>query len=378
MLTIDHETIPGAIPGAVPGATCGAGTHRMRMTGSAASGAMALALMLAGATPAAAGCGAEAGACSVPGGSYHVALPLSADTDPAAALTEAAPGTGAAPILLVLHDTGGDAAALAEAPALAATARARGFAVLAPVGQPQILADGTTVAGWHLAGTGTGGRDEVSFITRITADAAARFGLDATRVLVTGYGHGGSLAWQIACDAPWTASAYAPRNGGFHAPMPEGCVAPGAPLLHLHAPEKDGWPLTGAAPGADGDTALPVPAQAQLSMLAASRGCTANEAVTAGLPESWNAVEWTGCAAGAPMGLVLHGERSVTTTTQLDLVLDWFAALAPAPADLVADADDETAVPAVPETPLSTALLPAGGDVATVDSGNDEAEPVEN
>ncbi|MEM9782794.1 MAG: PHB depolymerase family esterase [Pseudomonadota bacterium] len=273
-------------------------------------------------------CGAG-GPCVVTGGAYHIALPD--DLEPGAAL----------PVLMVLHDTGGDAAALTASPEIAGAALARGVAVIAPTGGQRLLADGEQAAGWALSGTHGGGRHEASFIARVLDNASALFPIDRQRVTVTGFGHGGSLTWQLACDSPWIASAFAPRNGGFHAALPEACAAP-VPVLHMHTPVQGGWPL-GGEPEAAGETAARIPVQAHLGLAASSFDCGASAAVLGTLPESWDALEWQDCAEGASLGLVLHDERLTTTERQIALILDWVEAVsASAEAPLAATLKGET------------------------------------
>ncbi|MEM6487782.1 MAG: hypothetical protein AAF677_05840 [Pseudomonadota bacterium] len=259
--------------------------------------------------------GEAALACPLPEGTYHLLLPdTDVDID-----TEA--GTAvAAPVLVLVHNAGGDAAAIAAEPILR-TATARGYAVLVPQGIDQALTDDLVVPGWRLAGTALGGRDDISFIAHALSDAAQRFGLDAGSAVLTGFGHGASLAWEIACEAPWTAAAYAPRNGGYHGALPERCAAP-VPVLHLHAPVRDGWPLNEAAEAEGRATRIDV--QAHLSLAAKSFGCAAPAPLQSGLPATWDAVEFADCAPGASLALVLHDQYARTTATQIELILDWF------------------------------------------------------
>ncbi|MEZ5904426.1 MAG: hypothetical protein R3C69_04705 [Geminicoccaceae bacterium] len=60
----------------------------------------------------------------------------------------------------------------------------------------------------------------MAFIGEVIDDAVARFALDRAHVLLTGFSRGGSLVWDIACQAPAMASAYAAIAGGFWRPHP--------------------------------------------------------------------------------------------------------------------------------------------------------------
>ncbi|MEO0820860.1 MAG: hypothetical protein AAF074_10600 [Pseudomonadota bacterium] len=248
------------------------------------------------------------GGCAVPGGRYHVLLPE---------------GAGPFPVVLALHSSGQTGASLLEEPVYREVLQARGYAVIAPDGAPKRFADGSEAPGWYLRGTATAGRDEISFLEQVLNDAEAAFGIDRARVVVTGYGLGAALALEIACLSPETAGAYAPRNGGFFAALPEACAAP-VRLIHLHAPVQGGWPLKEArTPEVDGAAAM-MPVQGHMQLLAEAAGCGGTAPIEAGLPAGFQGVRWTDCADGAEIGLVAHDSRNRTTAAVMNLVLDWF------------------------------------------------------
>ncbi|MEL6196624.1 MAG: dienelactone hydrolase family protein [Pseudomonadota bacterium] len=280
-------------------------------------------------------CGAGT-ACSLPAGEYHVVTP---------------DGDGPHPAVVVLHDAGGSAAALVEAEAIATSALSRGYAVVAPQGLDQIMADGSAQPGWRLSGTRSGGRDDISFLERVLSDAADAHGIDPARVLVTGYGHGGALTWEAACEHPSFAAAFAPRNGGYFGDLPAACAG-SAKVLHLHAPVDGGWPLAAAVETAEG-VAPYVPVQAHLTLAAETFGCAGTGGDTA-LPAGWDAVVWNGCADGAALKLVLHPETARTSALQIDVMIDWFEmdrmVTEEGAAAVAATLDAEATADPVPET----------------------------
>jgi polyhydroxybutyrate depolymerase len=222
----------------------------------------------------------------------------------------------------VLHNAGESARALADAPLLAAEALARGYAVIAPEGLPQRFADGTEAPGWRLRGTETGGRDEISFMEAVLADAADRHGIDRDRVLLTGHGLGASLVWETACLSPDTARAYAPRDGGFWGALPEDCAGP-ARVLHAHAPGPEAWPLQEAREGPEGAAAA-MPIEAHLELARTTSGCGESAPLTAGLPEGHDGLAWSDCAEAGALRLVLHRDRGRTTAALMRHILAWF------------------------------------------------------
>ncbi|MEL6336632.1 MAG: dienelactone hydrolase family protein, partial [Pseudomonadota bacterium] len=290
-------------------------------------------------------CGGADAACTLPAGSYHLLSPA---------------GDGPHPAVMLLHDAGGSAAQLMGASSLLDSALARGFAVIVPQALDQAMADGSVMPGWGLSGTRSGGRDDITFIERVIADSAEQHGIDASRILVTGYGHGAALTWEAACARPEAAAAFAPRNGGYFAALPEACAGDTA-VLHMHAPVEGGWPL--ATPGETAEGAAPfVPIQDHLTLAAAAFGCEGRGGSDLSLPAGWDGVAWSGCAEGASLSLVLHPESARTSALQLDVMLDWFeatlppAAPAPEEADLVDDAQDVSALSAETAAPVEESI----------------------
>jgi len=266
---------------------------------------------LAAPAPAQTGCGPEgdpATPCRLTNGSYHALVPE---------------GDGPFPVVIALHSSGETGADLVASEFYRTMLTAKGIALLAPNGGPQTFADGTEAAGWHLRQTGTGGRDDISFLETMMADAARRFPLDVSTALVTGYGLGASMAWETACLSPDTAFAYAPRNGGFYTSLPEACRGPFR-LMHVHSNVEGGWPLTDPIEGAEG--AAPQPVQSMMSMAAASLECAGSAPVTADLPEGHTMVAWTGCEEGADLRLLLHRAGAATTADTMSEILSWWEA----------------------------------------------------
>jgi polyhydroxybutyrate depolymerase len=53
------------------------------------------------------------------------------------------------------------------------------------------------------------------YLRNVLAHAEDEYGIDPKPVLIIGLGHGGSLVWQIACNAPNLARLLAPVDGAY-------------------------------------------------------------------------------------------------------------------------------------------------------------------
>ncbi|MEM7527604.1 MAG: hypothetical protein AAF416_07965 [Pseudomonadota bacterium] len=261
--------------------------------------------------------------CVLTSGRYHVRLP---------------DGEGPHPVVLLLHNAGEDAAVLADDPVLRATVLAGEHALIVPVGLTQRFADGSAASSWRLTGTESGGRDEISFLETVLADAERRHGIDRERVLITGHGLGGSLTWEAACLSPELANAFVPRNGGFWGSLPEDCAGP-MRLMHVHAPAVDGWPLTEALEN-DGDGATAQPIEAHLELAREANGCGESAPLSGGLPAGHDGLSWQDCNDEAELALVLHRDQNRTTEPLLRHILAWFS-MPQSAADTAEEAEPE-------------------------------------
>ncbi len=162
--------------------------------------------------------------CPVATGDYRIRLPAK----PAAAR----PGA-----ILWLHEHRGSPEQALAHRDLTAAADRLGVALIAPRGP-----DGR----WNLPGAfGGAGRDEVAFVNAVVDDAVARFGLDRSRILVSGFSLGGSMAWYVACREGRRYMGYAPVAGAFWEPYPASCATPLPFLRHVHGRADTVVPLAG-------------------------------------------------------------------------------------------------------------------------------------
>ncbi|MBA3909353.1 MAG: polyhydroxybutyrate depolymerase [Rhodobacter sp.] len=259
-----------------------------------------------------AGCGPAAEACSLPGGSYQLALPE---------------GAGPFPAVVFLHGYGGTGSGTMSNTGMVQTLLARGYAVIAPDGQAMTHGDGDDNGGgngrsWDFLPDRPATRDEVAFIKSVADDAAARFDLDRQRMLLAGFSIGGSMVSYLACKDPQAFAAYAPVAGSFWQPEPTACAGP-VRLLQTHGWSDLTVPLEGRAIAEDfvqGDVFQAMQTWRETS------GCgTRPDDFSA--PGEFRVRSWTDCQPGARIDFALHFGGHSIPKGWATLALDWFEAL---------------------------------------------------
>ena len=146
-------------------------------------------------------------------------------------------------------------------------------------------------------------------------------GLDVP-VLLAGFSRGGSMVWDIACQVPDFASAYAPLAGAFWDDLPEGCAAP-VKLFHTHGWNDRTVPLEGRSfrDGAvvQGDV------WASLKILRETNGCDARQPERNSFDGELWFRHWTDCRDGQ-IQLMLHKGGHGAPAGWANRMLDWFEA----------------------------------------------------
>ncbi|MBE0453392.1 alpha/beta hydrolase family esterase [Roseovarius autotrophicus] len=263
-----------------------------------------VALCLGLATPAMAqsGCGTDL-PCDIPSGGYRIALPE---------------GKGPFPVVLFLHGYGGSATGTMRG-GMARAAQARGYAFIVP---EALVRPGRNRTSWGFHPDFPGPRNEADFLQEVMQDASARFGIDPTRSLLTGFSIGGSLASYIACARPDDFTAYAPVSGSFWRPHPEGCAGP-VRLLHTHGWRDQVVPLEGREirPGfVQGDVFH------AMDLWRTANACARHypdKFETDG--DFWRRV-WLDCAPGSALELALFDGGHGMPRGWSNMALDWFEA----------------------------------------------------
>ncbi len=240
-----------------------------------------LALAIAHALPipaarAEAPCPAETG-CRVAGGHYRIMMPDGAKGRPGA--------------IVFFHGWQGSAEETISDLRLLAAARELGVALVAPDGE------GRT---WSYPNAPGRHRDEFAFTEAVVADAVARFGLDPSRLMASGFSQGGSMVWYLACTMPGRFAAFAPLSGAFWVPLPETCASPRPPLVHVHGLADRTVPMEGRALRSghrQGDV--------RQSLARLAPGCTAAWR-PAGTDQGLSCESAAGCPGTARLDLCLH------------------------------------------------------------------------
>ncbi len=209
--------------------------------------------------------------------------------------------TGSRKVALVLnlHGSGSTARAQELFSGMDATADADGFIVA----YPQALIPDGAGFDWNVPGqplvSGTyppaGSADDVTFLTSLVRDLAARYCVDPRRVYATGMSGGGRMASQLACDASQVFAAVAPV-AGLRAPTPCPAARP-VPVIAFHGTADPVDPFAGHGLAY---WTYSVPDAAR--MWAARDGCqTASPDVTAAA--GYTLTSYSGCEDGATVEL---------------------------------------------------------------------------
>lgn len=157
--------------------------------------------------------------------------------------------------------------------------------------------------GWSFRPEGPQQRDELAFAKQVLDDAAARFAIDRSRVLVSGFSIGGALVWYLACREPGLGAAYAPVAGGFWRPHPTACAGP-IDLLQTHGWRDRTVPLEGR-PLRGGELHQGDIFEG-LQLWRRVNGCTGVRPDTFETGAVFWRRNWTACESGREISLVLH------------------------------------------------------------------------
>lgn len=259
-------------------------------------------------------CGATDTPCETALGSYLIALP-----------DGAAPKDGY-PALVFFHGAGGSGARTLNNTAMVTAFTAAGFAVIAPDGLPR--PNSRFGPGWSFLPQRPAQRDEAAFTAGMIADSVIRHGVDADRVLMSGFSIGGSLVWYLACANPGIAAAYAPVGGAFWRPLPRDCAGP-VRMLHTHGWRDRVVPLEGR-PLRSGEI-YQGDVFAGLEVMRRTNDCTglrADEFITD--DRFWRRI-WTECTPTSALEFALHTGGHAIPKGWAQMAIDWFSALEPAP-----------------------------------------------
>ena len=274
------------------------------MTHSGLGLAAGLAASLA-ASVAVADCNGAAEACQLANGTYHIVLP------PGAA--------GPVPTVMLLHGYGGEGVGTIRNKAMVNLMLGRGYAVIAPDGQPRDSGAGRT---WDFHPDRPATRDETAFLIAVADDAATRYGLDRDKILLAGFSIGGSMASYLACAEPTAFAAYAPVAGSFWRPHPTGCAGP-VRLLHTHGTTDTTVPLLGreVMPGFVQGNVFDA-----MEIWRVTDACASVEPDATETRGIYKVQHWSDCKPGAQLDFALHEGGHSIPKGWAKMALDWFEA----------------------------------------------------
>ena len=204
------------------------GSRILRRKAATLISAIALVAITAlGAAPGAGACGRDTD-CVIGERSYRIALPEGHD--------------GATPIgaIVFVHGYRGTANGVMRNKALTALAAELGVAfIAAQAGGPD----------WNIPGAPSHhaleGIDELAYFDALIEDVTARFAIDRTRLVASGFSAGAMMVWHLACYRGVSFAGFVPMSGTFWAPVPETCPSGPVNLIHYHGDADPMVPLTG-------------------------------------------------------------------------------------------------------------------------------------
>ncbi len=192
--------------------------------------AILTALVLALAGPVIA-CGPDTD-CMVGERSYRIVLP------------PAHKAQGPVPVIAHAHGYRGSAAGVMRNGALRRLAADLGAALIAFNAR-----NGSWALPNHPGNMASDGAEEFAYVEAVLEDATARFDLDETRMMATGFSGGGMLIWNLACVMPQRFAGFAPVAGTFWLEPPSDCATPVQSLVHIHGDADTVVPLLGRVIG---------------------------------------------------------------------------------------------------------------------------------
>ena len=265
-----------------------------------------LAAILMGGSASAQTCGGIGAPCALTdGGEYHVALP-EGETK----------GT-----LMFLHGFGGRGEGVIKNKGLLNPILKRGYAVLAPQGLP--FREGRKGGAWN-SFDNPKRRDDVAFLNSVAEDAATRFSLDRSKMLIGGFSGGGMMTWRVACNQPGSFAAYAPIAGLLWRPLPGACAG----FIRMH--HTHGWsdpvvPIEGRTVG--GGFATQGDLFNGLDLIRRANGCAKDDPDEYSEDGIYLSRTWNACVEGSALVMALHPGGHRIPKGWSGMTLDWFEAL---------------------------------------------------
>jgi polyhydroxybutyrate depolymerase len=157
----------------------------------------------------------------------------------------------AAPLVLVFHGAGGNAASAKRTTAMDAKSDREGFIAVFPNGSGDPKEGLAWNAWWWGGPPNRDDADDVAFARAIVEDVARAYRVDRKRIFATGFSNGGMLAYRIGCEAGDLVAAIAPVAGALNS---EKCGAgPPVSVVAFHGRLDNLVPFDGGQPPSQWD-----------------------------------------------------------------------------------------------------------------------------
>ena len=153
-----------------------------------------------------------------------------------------------APLVLVFHGGGGNAANAARMSGMDAKADREGFIAVYPNGTgARAGAMLLTWNAWRCCGTALDGRiDDVGFVRALVDSPARDYPVDRKRIYATGLSNGGMLAYRVGCELGDVFAAIAPVAGALNS---DDCrTGPRVSVIAFHGMDDKHVLFAGGAP----------------------------------------------------------------------------------------------------------------------------------
>lgn len=196
----------------------------MLLTRAAAAAALAFLACGLGDAGGALACPGAAEPCAFPGGTY-LALPPP-DWD----------GKAPLPTTIFYHGYNQTAAEFAANADFAGGFAGDGVLLVLP---------NSNGPGWRERRPDGTSTDPLPFADALRADLLARFPVDRTRLMVSGFSAGAGLTLELACRRGRDYAAFAPVAGSYREPVPASCPTGPVSAFQIHGRADDAIPLTG-------------------------------------------------------------------------------------------------------------------------------------
>ncbi len=252
-------------------------------------------------SPSMAACLDERAACKIATGRYHVAWP---------------PGVARAtkvPAVVALHSWGGTGAGLIQSGKMVKILLSKGYAVIAPEGLARQSGAGNS---WEVQ-IASARRNDPDFIVAVADDAARRFNIDRSSMLLAGFSVGGSMVAYTACRHPSAFKGFAPVSGSFWQPQPVTCAGP-VNYLHSHGKSDNTMPLLGRVVGKGLRQGNVLKA---LDTFAAASGCGVAKTGADG------GKSWMGCTGGRFIAIEFYPGGHSVPKGWANRAIQWFESL---------------------------------------------------